>query len=57
MRLIRQRLRYGLRQSYGKTILSNKRKAAAMGSVVLLFAHVFRLLKRENNPVVYICEL
>ena len=58
MRLIRHTLRYGLRQNYGKTISSHKRKeAAAMGNVGLLFAQVFRLLNRENNPVVYVCEL
>lgn len=57
MRLIRHTPRYGLRQNYGKTISSHQRKSAATGSVVLLFARVFRLLDRENNPVVYICEL
>jgi len=32
-------------------------KAAAIGSVILLFAQIFRLFDGENNPVVYVCEL
>ncbi len=55
--LIQHRLRDELRQNYGKTISSDKLKAAAMSSVVLLFAQVFRLLNGENNPVADICEL
>lgn len=40
-----------------KTVSSHKRKAAAIGSVVLLFARVLRLLNRENYPIVYVREL
>ena len=57
MRLIRHTLRYGLRQNYGKIISSYQRKSAATSSIVLLFARVFRLLDREDNPVVDIREL
>ena len=35
-------------------ISGHERESAAADTVVLLFARVFRLLDRENNPVVYV---
>lgn len=38
-------------------LFGHKRKSAAADNVVLLFARVFRLFDRENDPVVYVREL
>jgi hypothetical protein len=39
------------------TLSGHEREVAGADTGGLFFARVFRLFDRENNPVVYICEL